>query len=57
MENRKKLSKRLNIIKLLLAALPTVAFGVFTIVFTLQQDASAKATREQDQQQADETNR
>ncbi|CAF0850739.1 unnamed protein product [Adineta steineri] len=57
MEKRKKLSKRLNIIKLLLAALPTVAFGVFTIVFTLQQDASAKATREQDQQQADETNR
>ncbi len=46
-----------NLCKLFLAALPTVVFGVFTIVFNLQQDALAKATREQDQQQADEINR
>jgi uncharacterized protein YjbI with pentapeptide repeats len=36
---------------------PTIVFGVFTIVFTLQQNASAQATREQDQRQADEVNR
>ena len=47
----------MNLCKLLFAALPTIAFGVFTIVFTLQQDASARATREQDQRQADEINR
>jgi uncharacterized protein YjbI with pentapeptide repeats len=45
-----------SLFKLSLAALPTVVFGIFTIVFTLQQDASARATRQQDQQQADETN-
>ncbi|UJR17406.1 hypothetical protein I4U23_004301 [Adineta vaga] len=47
----------LNLFRLLFAALPTIVFGVFTIVFTLQQDASAKATRAQDQRQADEMNR
>ena len=47
----------LNLCKLLFAALPTIVFGVFTIIFTLQQDSSAKATREQDQRQEDETNR
>jgi uncharacterized protein YjbI with pentapeptide repeats len=47
----------MNLFKLSLAALPTIVFGVFTIVFSLQQDASAKATREQDQRQADEVNR
>ena len=46
-----------NVFKLAFAALPTIAFGVFTIVFTLQQDASARATREQDQRQVDEQNR
>ena len=45
-----------SLFKLSLAALPTVVFGIFTIVFTLQQDASARATRLQDQKQADETN-
>ena len=43
--------------KVLFAALPTVVFGVFTIIFTLQQNASARATREQDQRQEDENNR
>lgn len=47
----------MNMCKLLFAALPTIVFGVFTIVFALQQDASARATREQDQRQADEINR
>ena len=46
-----------TLFKLSLAALPTIIFGIFTIVFTLQQDASARATRQQDQHQADETNR
>ena len=43
--------------KMLFAAMPTVVFGIFTIVFTLQQNASARATREQDQRQEDENNR
>ena len=43
--------------KLLFAGLPTVVFGVFTVVFTLEQNASARATREQDQRQEDENNR
>ena len=47
----------LNLCKVLFAALPTVVFGVFTVVFTLQQNASARATREQDQRQEDENNR
>ena len=40
-----------------MAALPTIVFGVFTVIFTLQQDASSRAMREQDQRQADEINR
>ena len=47
----------LRIVKLLLGGLPTIAFGVFTIIFTLQQNAASQAAREQDQQQADELNR
>jgi uncharacterized protein YjbI with pentapeptide repeats len=54
---RLKKMECLNLLKLSLAALPTIVFGIFTIVFSLQQDASAKATREQDQRQADEINR
>ncbi|UJR07448.1 hypothetical protein I4U23_011734 [Adineta vaga] len=57
MKRLKKSSHHLNLLKILLAALPTIVFGVFTIVFTIQQNASARATREQDQRQADETNR
>ncbi|CAF1659456.1 unnamed protein product [Rotaria magnacalcarata] len=49
--------KCMNIFKLALAALPTIVFGVFTIVSTLQQDAAARAARDQGQRQADETNR
>jgi hypothetical protein len=45
----------LNFCRLIFAALPTIVFGVFTVVFTLQQDSSARATREQNQQQEDET--
>jgi uncharacterized protein YjbI with pentapeptide repeats len=47
----------INLVKLSIAALPTIVFGVFTIVFTMQQDSSARAMREQDQRQADENNR
>jgi hypothetical protein len=47
----------LNFCKLLFAASPTIVFGLFTIIFTLQQESSAKATREQNQRQEDETNR
>ena len=44
-------------LKLLVAGLPTIAFGVFTIIFSLQQESSSKAMRDQDQRQADENNR
>jgi uncharacterized protein YjbI with pentapeptide repeats len=54
---RLKSTQCLNFSKLLVASLPTVVFGIFTVVFTLQQDASARATREQDQRQADEISR
>ena len=47
----------MNLCKLSMAALPTIVFGVFTVIFTLQQDASARAMRQQDQRQADEINR
>ncbi|CAF5206243.1 unnamed protein product, partial [Rotaria magnacalcarata] len=51
--NRKKARsiRCVSIFKLTLAALPTLVFGVFTIAFSLQQDAAAKAAREQDQRQ------
>ncbi|CAF1949815.1 unnamed protein product, partial [Rotaria magnacalcarata] len=57
--NRKKARsiRCVSIFKLTLAALPTLVFGVFTIAFSLQQDAAAKAAREQDQRQPDVTNR
>ena len=54
---RLKNIKWFNVCNLIIAALPTIVFGVFTIVFTLKQDASATAAREQDQRQADEINR
>lgn len=56
-ERRKK--KRLKCFlfsKIILAALPTIVFGAFTVVFTIQQDISEKNRREQDQRIADETN-
>ncbi|CAF1333491.1 unnamed protein product [Adineta ricciae] len=56
MKRAEKRSSHLNLLKILFAAFPTIVFGVFTVVFTLQQNASAKAAREQDQRQADETN-
>ncbi|CAF4880025.1 unnamed protein product [Rotaria socialis] len=40
--------------KLFLSALFPLVFGIFTIVFTVQQDSIARANREQDQAQADE---
>ena len=55
-----RLHKRLRCAKLCklgIAALPTIVFGVFTVIFTIQQDASARAMRQQDQRQADEINR
>ena len=47
-------SRCLNISNMVLAALPTIAFGVFTIIFTMQQNRAANENRKQDQQQADE---
>lgn len=43
-------------INTILKALPSVMFGIFTIVFTIQQNSASNATREQDQRQADELN-
>ncbi|CAF0944471.1 unnamed protein product [Adineta ricciae] len=40
-----------------MAAFPTIVFGVFTVVFTLQQNQYQQAAHEQDQRQADEINR
>jgi uncharacterized protein YjbI with pentapeptide repeats len=40
--------------KLILAVVPSIVFGVFTVVFTLQQNLFAAATRDQDQMQASE---
>ena len=45
-----------KMVHLLFGALPTIVFGVFTIVFTQQQNAASQAAREQDQRQADENN-
>ncbi|CAF3005157.1 unnamed protein product [Rotaria sp. Silwood2] len=49
-----KLVRRTVWIKLILAVVPSIAFGVFTVVFTLQQNAFAAVAREQDQYQASE---
>jgi uncharacterized protein YjbI with pentapeptide repeats len=38
--------------KLILAVVPSIVFGVFTIIFTLQQNSFSAAARDQDQQQA-----
>ncbi|CAF3981239.1 unnamed protein product [Rotaria magnacalcarata] len=46
----------LNITKMILAALPTLVFGVFTTVFALQQNQAARENRKQDQLQAEEKN-
>ena len=40
--------------KMILAALPSIVFGLFTILFTLQQQRESQKNREQDQKQADE---
>ena len=42
--------------KILLAALPSIVFGVFTILFTLQQQQASEKNRQQDQKQTDERN-
>ncbi|CAF4050618.1 unnamed protein product [Rotaria sp. Silwood1] len=52
--SRPRESACLNINKMILAALPSIVFGVFTIIFTLQQNQAARENRKQDQQQADE---
>ncbi|CAF1928357.1 unnamed protein product [Rotaria magnacalcarata] len=54
-----KQSECLNICKFVLARLPTIAFGTFTVSFTLQQDVSTstRPNREQGERKADETNR
>ena len=41
---------------MILAAFPSIIFGIFTIVFTIQQNHVANENRRQDQQQADEHN-
>ena len=56
-ETRPKKSTCFKLVKLLFQALPTIAFGVFTLIVTLQQNAASQAAREQDQRQADELNR
>ena len=43
--------------KIILAGLPTIVFGFFTLIFTIQQDSAARATREQDQRNSDELTR
>ena len=55
--HRLKSTKWMKILKVCVAFIPPIVFGIFPIIFTIQQDAAAKAMREQDQQQADETNR
>ncbi len=37
--------------KLILGVIPSLVFGVFTVVFTLQQNAFSQGTRELEQQQ------
>lgn len=39
-------------LKLLISAVPSLVFGVFTVIFTIQQNAFSKATRELEQRQA-----
>lgn len=46
----------LNAAKMLLAALPSIVFGAFTVIFTLQQNLTARENRKQDQAQATEQN-
>jgi hypothetical protein len=41
--------RRSNWVRMIVATLPSIVFGVFTVVFTLQQNSSSRATREQDQ--------
>ncbi|UJR14510.1 hypothetical protein I4U23_001506 [Adineta vaga] len=53
-EKPSKSNRYLEIIKLLLAAFSSVVFGVFTIIFTVQQNITANENRKQDQKQADE---
>ncbi|CAF1310720.1 unnamed protein product [Adineta ricciae] len=54
--SKSKGSSCLKVIKFLLAAFPSVVFGVFTIVFTVQQHITGIENRKQDQKQADEQN-
>jgi uncharacterized protein YjbI with pentapeptide repeats len=54
--SKEKDSHCVKVIKILLAALPSVIFGVFTIIFTIQQNQTANENRIQDQNQADEQN-
>ncbi|CAF1449843.1 unnamed protein product [Adineta steineri] len=51
-----RVKRCLNIIKLILAAFPSIIFGGFTIIFTLQQNHVSNENRKQDQLQADELN-
>ncbi len=52
LHDSKKL-RRSSWMRLLISTLPSIIFGVFTVVFTLQQNSSSRATREQDQRYAD----
>ena len=49
-------SRCLSITEMVLAALPSIIFGVFTVVFAVQQDKTARENRQQDQRQEDEQN-
>ncbi|CAF1435568.1 unnamed protein product [Adineta steineri] len=51
-----RVKRCLNIIKLILAAFPSIIFGGFTIIFTIQQNHVSNENRKQDQLQADELN-
>ena len=54
---RPKEKRCFKMIHLAFGALPTIVFGVFTIVYTQQQHVASQMAREQDQRQADENNR
>jgi hypothetical protein len=49
--------RRSNWVRVLISTLPSVIFGVFTVVFTIQQNSSSRATRDQDRRYSDAQSR
>lgn len=45
--------RRSNWMRLFISTLPSIIFGIFTVVFTLQQNSATRAIREQDQRYSD----